>query len=94
MRVETGKQAASGRPSGFAREAASADQAGHDIECRALVVTAPAAVPEKRMLPRQAAFLAQLIATKQQAPQTRERRRAEPSEALAAYRSAAGLIRG
>jgi hypothetical protein len=46
------------------------------------------------MLPRQAAFLAQLIATKQQAPQTRERRRAEPSEALAAYRSAAGLIRG
>ena len=94
MRVETGKQAAFGQPSGVAHDAAVADQAGHDIECRALVATVPAAVPETRTLPRQAAFLAHLIATKQQAPQTRERRRAEPSEALAAYRAAAGLIRG
>jgi hypothetical protein len=32
-------------------------------------------------------FIAQLIATKIQAPQTRARRRAEPSEATAAYRA-------
>jgi hypothetical protein len=37
------------------------------------------------------AFLAQLIATKDQHPQTRERRRADPTEALAAYRAAAAL---
>ncbi len=34
-----------------------------------------------------APFLAQLIATHLQLPQTRERRRAEPAEAIAAYRS-------
>jgi hypothetical protein len=32
-------------------------------------------------------FLAQLIATRMQAPQTRARRRAEPEEAIAVYRS-------
>jgi hypothetical protein len=32
-------------------------------------------------------FLAQLIATLGQAPQTRARRRAEPEEAIAAYRA-------
>jgi hypothetical protein len=36
---------------------------------------------------RPAAFLAHLIATKEQLPQTCERRRAEPSEAIAAYRA-------
>jgi hypothetical protein len=35
-----------------------------------------------------AAFLAQLIATAQQAPQTRQRRRAEPSEVNAIYAAA------
>jgi hypothetical protein len=34
-----------------------------------------------------APFVAQLIATRMQAPQTRERRRAEPHEAIAVYRS-------
>lgn len=34
-----------------------------------------------------AAFLTQLIATRMQAPQTRARRRAEPDEAIAVYRS-------
>ena len=34
-----------------------------------------------------AAFVAQLIATQMQAPQTRARRRAEPGEASAVYRS-------
>jgi len=32
-------------------------------------------------------FIAQLIATSAQAPQTRARRRAEPEEAIAAYRA-------
>jgi len=40
---------------------------------------------------RQAPFLAQLIATKDQHPQTRERRRADPSDAIAAYRAMAKL---
>jgi hypothetical protein len=40
------------------------------------------------MRPR-AGFLAQLIATAQQAPQTRARRRAEPNRASAAYAAAA-----
>jgi hypothetical protein len=34
-----------------------------------------------------AGFLAHLIATARQMPQTRERRRAEPEDAIAAYRS-------
>jgi hypothetical protein len=34
-----------------------------------------------------APFVAHLIATRMQAPQTRERRRAEPDEAIAVYRS-------
>ncbi len=37
---------------------------------------------------RVAAFLAHLIATARQLPQTRERRCAEPAEAIAAYQAA------
>jgi hypothetical protein len=40
---------------------------------------------------RQAPFLVQLLAMKDQHPQTRERRRAEPHDALAAYRATAAL---
>ncbi len=40
---------------------------------------------------RNVAFLAQLIATKDQHPQTRERRRADPADVLAAYRATAAL---
>jgi len=40
---------------------------------------------------RYAPFVAHLVATKDQHPQTRERRRADPSDALAAYRAAAAL---
>jgi hypothetical protein len=40
---------------------------------------------------RQATFLAQLLAIRDHHPQTRERRRAEPHEALAAYRATAAL---
>jgi hypothetical protein len=41
-----------------------------------------------------AAFLAHLIATKQQAPQTRQRRRAEPEDAVAVYAAAAHIVAG
>jgi len=60
-------------------------------------VTAPAATQEASANYRQAQlqtpFLAQLIATKDQLPQTRERRRAEPDEAIAAYRAADAITR-
>jgi hypothetical protein len=59
---------------------------------RALTVVAansrPVATP-----PRNAAFVAHLIATRAQAPQTRVKRRAEPAEAVAVYRRVAGLCR-
>ena len=42
---------------------------------------------------RQAPFLAQLLAIKDQHPQTRARRRVELDEALAAYRATAALTR-
>ncbi|MCF8477322.1 MAG: hypothetical protein K9G60_09835 [Pseudolabrys sp.] len=58
-----------------------------------MVVTGPTAPPAARTPARLAVFLAHLIATKEQAPQTRERRRAEPGDALAAYRAAATLMR-
>lgn len=98
MRVDTSQQAASGKPDNFAGEidrdstnaGAGADEGA--TESRALVVTAPAAEPPAPVY-RQAAFLAHLIATKAHAPQTRERRRAEPSEAIAAYRAAGAMTR-
>ena len=62
-------------------------------QSRALVaLTPPAAPPDMSAAYRQPAFLAHLIATKDHHPQTRERRRAEPAEALAVYRAAAALI--
>lgn len=66
--------------------------AGAPAASRALtVVAAPAARSTPPLARGDAAFLAQLIATKAQLPQTRARRRAEPEEALAAYRAAAAL---
>ncbi|WP_137042845.1 hypothetical protein [Pseudolabrys sp. FHR47] len=59
---------------------------------RALVATGPQPMAEPAPNYRQATFLAQLIATRDHAPQTRERRRAEPVEALAAYRATAALV--
>ena len=61
-------------------------------ESRALVaLAAPAAKP----LPRhpQAPFLAQLIATRQRLPQTCALRRAEPAQAVSAYRAMAELAK-
>ena len=89
MRVERTRQAERRtvtRRSTF--QAAVEDDAGS----RALVVLAPAEIPA---IPptsyREAEFLAHLIATKDQLPQTRQRRRAEPSEAIAAYIAANSL---
>lgn len=59
---------------------------------RALVTVTSQPAAESAPNYRQATFLAQLIATRDHAPQTRERRRAEPMEALAAYRAAAALV--
>lgn len=99
MRVEATKQAAPqlshDSAGGFADEFVC-DSEGNDTpapETRALVVTeTPAAAPAAPVY-RQAAFLAHLIATKDHAPQTRERRRAEPLEAIAAYRTVNALTR-
>jgi hypothetical protein len=60
-------------------------------QSRALVAVDPAATREPAASFREATFLAQLIATREQLPQTRERRRAEPGEAIAAYRAAEAL---
>jgi len=62
---------------------------------RALVVVAPTETRHAALRPSRAApFLAQLIATRAQAPQTRAHRRAEPAEAIACYRSVAGMMKG
>jgi hypothetical protein len=59
---------------------------------RALVALSPAnAAHSAPECYRQAPFLAHLLATKDQHPQTRERRRAGADEALAAYRTIAAL---
>jgi hypothetical protein len=87
MRVDAIKQAAFRRSGNIARAAPAVETAERQSESHALVVTAPAPVNAAYTLHHQAAFLAHLIATKEQAPQTRERRRAEPEEAIAAYRA-------
>lgn len=57
------------------------DEPGH-----ALMAVGEAETENRHARTRSSApFLAQLIAVAQDAPQTRERRRAEPAEAVAAY---------
>jgi hypothetical protein len=64
------------------------------IACCALVALTPApAAHDAPEAYRQAPFLAHLLAMKDQHPQTRERRRAEPNEAIAVYRAAVALTR-
>jgi hypothetical protein len=87
MRFEATEQATSAtNDPGRELERQSVNTVSQPAESRALVVTETAA-PQAAPVYRQAAFLAHLIATKEHAPQTRERRRAEPSEAIAAYRT-------
>ena len=77
------------RPNGLPTQDGDLASAG---ESRALVALTPAAAARQPSEShRQAAFLAHLIATKDQLPQTRERRRVEPAEAIAAYRAGAAL---
>ncbi len=64
-----------------------------DAGGRALLVIEPAhEVLSVASTFRQAPFLAQLIATKDKHPQTRERRRAHPSDAIGAYRAVNALV--
>jgi hypothetical protein len=58
-----------------------------NADCRALTVceTAPAS-PARDMPRRSAAFVTQLLATREDLPQTRERRREEPEVAVHAYK--------
>lgn len=70
------------------------DSAGPDDRretCRSLMVVEAdkEAHPVGRGAHLAAPFLAHLIATQQQAPQTRQRRRAEPEDAIALYAAAA-----
>lgn len=63
-------------------------------QSRALVPLAPPApAREAPAFYRQAPFLAHLLAAKDRHAQTRERRRAELSEAIAAYRATAARVR-
>ena len=80
--VRTGRAARRAEPSPAEQAEAS----------RALVALAPViAAHDAPEAFRQAPFLAQLIAMKDQHPQTREHRRLEPGEAAAAYRATAAL---
>jgi hypothetical protein len=79
-----------GGPASGSTQPASAGEASHS---RALVPLTPAAPSHKAPEHfRRAPFLAQLIASKDQHPQLRERRRADPQEAIAAYRGALLLL--
>jgi hypothetical protein len=72
---------------------AAAPEIVKDAGGRALLVLEP----EREILGavagfRQAPFLAQLIATKDKHPQTRERRRAHPADAIGAYRAVEAMV--
>jgi hypothetical protein len=89
MNVSGLRAAAAKRSGSFAGDAERHDAPS---DSHALVVTAVAETARPPIASyRPAAFLAHLIATKDQLPQTRDRRRAEPHEAIAAYRAAAAL---
>jgi hypothetical protein len=80
------------RTCGRAAEAQTAAPKSH-----ALVAVDPPARTDTLLVIRSrplATFLAHLIATDQQLPQTRERRRAEPEQAIAAYAALVTAPRG
>jgi len=81
------------RPAAFTPRDAASESPGQQPRGQAIVAVAPAAEPQDApSIYRQAAFLAHLLAMRGQHPQTRERRRAEPGVAIAAYRSTAALV--
>jgi hypothetical protein len=83
--IQEGLSGSTGRPPCHAAPTPAEDRP----QSRALVACAVLPACEAPTVARQAAFLAQLIATQGQHPQTRARRRAEPDEAIAAYRMTA-----
>ena len=83
IRIGTSPQAA-GAPSPNVRD----EMAGAD-QTRALVPLVPSPNQEASSQRPSADFLAHLIATAGQMPQTRERRRVDPRDAIAAYASTA-----
>lgn len=84
--------AATLRHSGTTGERTDPDCPAPVSEGRALIPLAPVLdLTERQSGCRNASFLAHLIATKDQHPQTRERRRAQPEEVLAAYRATMAL---
>ena len=74
---------------------AAADGAGSEVtQSRALIVVEAPAPAERSFAPSRrpaAPFLAHLIATQMQAPQTRARRRVEPQEAISIYAAMAAI---
>ncbi len=97
MRIETARHLTHQRldlttPDESRQGSVNQDSADDRKPGRELVMIGTPPTPEPASSYRQAAFLAQLIATREQAQQTRDRRRAEPMEALAAYRAAAALV--
>lgn len=70
-------------------ESAFERQFGKDVAGRALLVIEPEPMTAEPAASnfRQAPFLAQLIATRDQHPQTRDRRRTDPAAAIGAYRA-------
>jgi hypothetical protein len=75
-------------------DASSPDHADESAHCESRALVALGPLPDWRGQPSghcYAPFLAHLVATKDQHPQTRERRRATPSDAMTAYRAAAAL---
>ncbi|MGB9366449.1 MAG: hypothetical protein WCE79_10585 [Xanthobacteraceae bacterium] len=90
---------ASSSVSTFARQVASEAHEATPPEAQGtalIAIEAPRrserAPPSTR--PPSAPFVAHLIATRMQAPQTRARRRAEPEEAIAVYRSMTKPVSG
>ncbi|SDU39154.1 hypothetical protein [Stappia sp. ES.058] len=86
-RVTTGSttRRAAAQRSNATAETRAADSASHLVAIEPVVDTRKAGYA--RLHRTNAAFLAQLIATRDNMPQTRARRRAEPDEAIAAYRA-------
>ena len=83
-------------PAGAA-ETAGAPATGDDVTPgRAVVPIKPIETEKSLTLPARrgsAPFLAQLIATERALPQTRERRRAAPRDAIAAYDATAARVK-
>jgi hypothetical protein len=91
MRIGESRQASSSASGLTGGQTVAASEPSEGRALVALAPPAPLREPVARF--RQAPFLAQLLAVKDQHPQTRERRRAAPHEAIAAYRAGAALTK-